>query len=282
MDKGMSCHKLKNVKPISSSPSGSYVCNDLIIKTYKPMRGLLTLLLISACLSSFGQSISGIVVDKKTEQPLTGAWVTTSKANVITGIQGEFNINAAKTGDTLRIKMQGYKLYVLPLNLANSKNIRIGLEAAIIELNEVHVTAKRDRIKDSLNNRKMFAKEFNSSAPKLKDMIAPSGGNVGLLPMVGITIVPSQFIRALTYKHSREYKFKKVLIRDEQNRYIDSRFSESLVSTITNLKGDSLLNFMDRYRPGIDQIKKMSDYDIRVYIKVSQQKMMGDGAVKTK
>jgi hypothetical protein len=127
----------------------------------------------------------------------------------------------------------------------------------------------------------MFAKEFNASAPKLKDIIVVSAAP-GPLPVAGITIVPSQFIRALTYKHSREYKFKKVLIRDEQNRYIDSRFSENLVGTITNLKGDSLLNFMDKYRPGMEQIKKMSDYDIRVYIKTSQQKMMGDSAVKAK
>ena len=245
------------------------------------MRGLFTLLLICACLCSYGQTVSGIVTDKKTGKPLTGAWVSTSKANTITSIQGEFSMTLVKAGDTLRVKMQGYKLYALPLNLANSKNIQVGLEAAIIELNEVHVSAKRDRVKDSLNNRKMFAKEFNASAPKLKDIIVVSAAP-GPLPVAGITIVPSQFIRALTYKHSREYKFKKVLIRDEQNRYIDSRFSENLVGTITNLKGDSLLNFMDKYRPGMEQIKKMSDYDIRVYIKASQQKMMGDSAVKAK
>lgn len=246
------------------------------------MRGPLTLLLMCTCLYSYGQTVSGIVSDKKTGQSLTGAWVSISKANVITGIQGEFSLVGAKTNDTLRVKMQGYKLYVLPLGSANSKNIRIGLEAAIIELNEVHVTAKRDRVKDSLNNRKMFAKEFNSSPPKLKDMIAVSGSNAGLLPVAGVTIVPSQIIRALTYKHSREYKFKKILVRDEQRRYIDSRFSESLVGTITDLKGDSLLDFMDKYRPGIEQIKKMSDYDIRVYIKTSQQKLLSDSLVKTK
>jgi len=246
------------------------------------MRSLLILFLMCTCLCSYGQGISGMVSDKKTGQPLAGAWVATSKANVITGIQGEFSIATEKNNDTLRVKMQGYKLFVLPLNSANNKNIRIGLDAAVIELGEVHVTGKRDRIKDSLNNRKMFAKEFNSSPPKLKDMIAVSGSNAGLLPVAGITIVPSQFIRAFTYKHSREYKFKKVLIRDEQRRYIDSRFSESLVGTVTNLKGDSLLDFMDKYRPGIELLKKMSDYDIRVYIKTSQQKLMGDSLVKTK
>ncbi|WP_419700161.1 carboxypeptidase-like regulatory domain-containing protein [Mucilaginibacter sp. NFX135] len=246
------------------------------------MRSLLTLLLIYVCLCSYGQTVNGVVTDERTGRPLTGAWIATSKANVITGIQGEFSVVGAKTNDTLWVKMQGYKLCVLPLNLANNKNIRVGLEAAIIELHEVHVTAKRDRVKDSLNNRKMFAKEFNASAPKLKDIIVVSGSNAGLLPVAGVTIVPSQFIRALTYKHSREYKFKKVLIRDEQNRYIDSRFSENLVSAITNLKGDSLLDFMDKYRPGIEHIKKMSDYDIRIYIKTSQQKFMDDSLGKTK
>ncbi|WP_370998384.1 carboxypeptidase-like regulatory domain-containing protein [Mucilaginibacter sp. RCC_168] len=154
------------------------------------MRSLLTLLLIYVCLCSYGQTVNGVVTDERTGRPLTGAWIATSKANVITGIQGEFSVVGAKTNDTLRVKMQGYKLYVLPLNPANNKNIRIGLEAAIIELNEVHVTAKRDRVKDSLNNRKMFAKEFNASAPKLKDIIVVSGSNAGLLPVLVSRLFP--------------------------------------------------------------------------------------------
>jgi hypothetical protein len=246
------------------------------------MRCLLILFLMCSCLCAYGQNISGIITDKKTGQRLAGAWVSTSKANAISGLQGEFNIAAANKTDTLRVKMQGYKLYVLPIGAVADKTIIVSLETAVIELHEVHVIAKRDRVKDSLNNRKMFAKEFNASAPKFKDIVAVSGSNAGLLPVAGVTIVPSQFIRALTYKHSREYKFKKVLIRDEQNRYIDSRFGENLVSNITGFKGDSLLNFMDRYRPGIEQIKKMSDYDIRVYIKASQQKFSSDSLVKTK
>jgi hypothetical protein len=224
--------------------------------------------------------VSGIVTDKKTGRPIIGAWITSSKATTISGIQGEFAINTAKN-DTVKVKMQGYKLYVWPVNPSANKNIQIVLEEAIIELNVVHVTAKRDRVKDSLNNRKMFAKEFNVAPPKLKDIIVASS-SPGPIPIAGVTIVPSQLIRALTYKHSREYKFKQVLIRDEQNRYIDSRFSERLVTELTGLKGDSLLDFMDKYRPGIEKVKTMSDYDIRVYINASAPKFRNNSVSKAK
>ena len=245
------------------------------------MRCLLILFIACIGVCSYGQTISGIVTDKKTGQTITGAWITSSKATTISGLLGEFTINVVKPADTVRIKMQGYKLYVLPIAPSVNKNVHIALDQAVIELNEVYVTAKRNRLKDSLNNRKMFAREFNSSAPKLKDIIVVSR-NPGPLQAVGITIVPSQFIRALTYKHSKEYKFKKVLIRDEQNRYIDSKFGEELVTQLTCLKNDSLLNFMDQYRPSIDQIKKMTDYDIRAYIKASIIKFRSDTLHQTK
>ncbi|MDN5284424.1 MAG: CarboxypepD reg-like protein [Mucilaginibacter sp.] len=244
------------------------------------MRYLFILLMVCSCLCSYGQTVSGIVTDKRTRQPVTGAWVTSSKATAISGIQGEFTINTAKS-DTVKVKMQGYKLYGLPVNPSAKKNLQIVLEEAIIELNVVHVTAKRDRVKDSLNNRKMFAKEFNAAPPKLKDIIVVSS-NPGPIPIAGVTIIPSQFIKALTYKHSREYKFKQVLIRDEQARYIDSRFSERLVTELTGLKGDSLLDFMDKYRPGIEKVKTMSDYDIRAYINISAPKFRSSFVSKAK
>jgi len=245
------------------------------------MRCLLLLLIIGINLNTMAQTISGIVTDGQTGQRISGAWVTSARAATTSGLQGEFLIKTNASIDTIRVKMQGYKPYVLPIDPSANKNMIIILQRAVIELNEVHVTGKRDRVKDSINNRKMFAKEFNSSAPKFKDIVVVAA-NLGPIPVAGVTIVPSQLIRAITYKHSREYKFKKVLIRDEQNRYIDSRFGDYLVTELTGLKDDSLLNFMDKYRPAIDQLKKMTDYDVSVYIKASGQKFRSDIAAKTK
>lgn len=245
------------------------------------MRCLLLLLIISTSLNTMAQTINGIVTDGKTGQRISGAWVISAKTGTISGLQGEFTIKTNNAADTIRVKMQGYKPYIQPVDASANKNIIIKLEQALIELNVVHVTAKRDRVKDSLNNRAMYAKEFNTAAPKLKDILVVSN-SPGPLPLFGITVVPSQLIRAITYKHSKEYKFKKVLVRDENNRYIDSRFGERLVRELTNLKDDSLLNFMDRYRPTIAEIKKMTDYDIRIYIKSSMSKFRSDTLLKTK
>ncbi|WPU94591.1 carboxypeptidase-like regulatory domain-containing protein [Mucilaginibacter sabulilitoris] len=245
------------------------------------MRCLLPLLMIYSCINAYGQTINGILTDGRTGQRISGAWVTSAKAGTISGLQGEFAIKANSPIDTIRVKMQGYKPYMQPVDASANKNILIRLEEAVIELDVVHVTAKRDRVKDSLNNRAMFAKEFNTSAPKLKDILVVSH-SPGPLPVFGVTVAPSQLIRAITYKHSKEYKFKKVLVRDENNRYIDSRFSERLVTEISGLKDDSLLSFMDRYRPTIDQIKKMTDYDIRIYIKNNIPKFRSDTLLKTK
>lgn len=245
------------------------------------MRYLLLLLFFGTSLNTMAQTISGILTDGRTGQRISGAWITWAKATTISGLQGEFTIKAYNTKDTIRVQMQGYKPYVLPVDASLRKNLIITLQETVIELNEVHITGKRDRVKDSLNNRKMFAKEFNASAPKFKDIVVVAAGP-GPIPVAGVTIVPSQLIRAIAYKHTREYKFKKILIRDEQNRYIDSRFGDDLVTELTGLKEDSLLNFMDRYRPGINALKKMTDYDIWVYIKASSQKFRNDTPTKTK
>lgn len=230
------------------------------------MRYLLVIPCICICLCSYGQKISGIVTDKATGQRISGAWVTSANSSAISDMAGGFSINVSKLKDTIKVKMQGYKLYILPVDATKIKDVVVQLEQATIQLNQVNISARRNRVKDSINNRKEFAKDFNSAPPKLKDIIRPSVGS-GPIPIAGVTISLSPLIAALTYKHSRAYKFKQVLIRDEQAKYIDSRFSDERVALLTNLQADSLYSFINMYRPGIGQVKKMSDYDIFTYIK---------------
>jgi len=53
------------------------------------------------------------------------------------------------------------------------------------------------------------------------------------------------------------------------------------VSSITNLKGDSLQNFMNQYHPEIKKVKKMSDYDMISYIKKSYAEYLKSGSRQT-
>ncbi len=235
------------------------------------MRYLLLLLFANISLSCYGQKVNGIVTDKNTGQRVSGAWITTTGSTAISGMAGEFSVGIAKQKDTIKVKMQGYKLYALPVDAANLKDVVIRLEQATIQLNQVNISARRDRVKDSISNRKEFAKDFASHAPKFSDIVRPAV-SAGPIPVVGVAIVPSQLIAAITYKHSRAYKFKQVLIHDEQARYVDSRFSDERVEQLTGLQSDSLFHFINQYRPTIGAVKKMSDYDIFVYIKKSAAK----------
>ncbi|GAA3977707.1 carboxypeptidase-like regulatory domain-containing protein [Mucilaginibacter dorajii] len=232
------------------------------------MRYLMILVLLCFCLEGYGQKISGIVTDKNTGQRISGAWITTSNGTTISNMAGEFAVNASKLKDTLKVKMQGYKLYVLPVDASKVNTVAVALQQTAIELNQVNISARRDRVKDSISNRKDFAKDFASRPPKFSDIVRPSLG-AGPYPMAGVTIVPSQLIALLTYKHSNAYKLKKALIAHEQGEYIDSRFSDERVAQLTNLPDDSLHQFIELYRPAIAQVKKMSDYDIMTYIKTS-------------
>jgi len=184
---------------------------------------------------------------------------------------GIFSIKVARAGDTLRVKMQGYKLYALPVDPSKTTDIIVQLEQATIQLQQVNISARRDRVKDSISNRIQFAKNFNSHPPKFSDIIRP-GASVGPIPMVGVSIVPSQLIALLTYKHSKAYRFKQALIRDEEGKYVDSRFSDERVAQLTGLQSDSLYHFINQYRPAAAQVRKMSDYDIFTYIKKSAAK----------
>jgi hypothetical protein len=232
------------------------------------MRYLPILLFLCICCTCYGQKIGGIVTDKATGQRVSGAWVTTANSTVVSDMAGEFSIGVARVNDTLKVKMQGYKLYVLPLEAAKITDVVVQLEQATILLNQVNISARRDRVKDSISNRLQFAKDFNSKPPKWSDIIRPAIPG-GPLAVVGVSISISPLITALTYKHSRAYKFKQVLIHDEQAKYVDSRFSDERVAQLTSLQSDSLYSFINQYRPSIEQVKKMSDYDVFTYIKKS-------------
>jgi hypothetical protein len=235
------------------------------------MRHPLIIFFICTSLAGYGQKINGIVTDKATGLRISGALISTGSSAAISDMAGIFSIKLARAGDTLRVKMQGYKPYAFPVEPSKTTDIIVQLEQATIQLQQVNISARRDRVKDSVSNRIQFAKDFNSHAPKFSDIIRP-GASVGPIPMVGVSIVPSQLIALLTYKHSNAYRFKQALIRDEEGKYVDSRFSDERVAQLTGLQSDSLYHFINQYRPAATQVRKMSDYDIFTYIKKSAAK----------
>ncbi len=94
---------------------------------------------------------------------------------------------------------------------------------------------------DSLENRVTYSKIFSRENPTIRSSYEP-GGPAGI--DVGELIGIFQF-----RKNKQNLAFQKRLVQDEQDRYIDYRFSSKTISRITGLKGDDLTIYKKLYRP---------------------------------
>ena len=67
---------------------------------------------------------------------------------------------------------------------------------------------------------------------------------------------------------------KKRLVREEEDHYVDYRYSRDYVAKLTHLQGDSLFRFMRDFRPSYDYCRKAATVDILVFINDSFKKFM--------
>jgi hypothetical protein len=72
-------------------------------------------------------------------------------------------------------------------------------------------------------------------------------------------------------RNRRLAAFQARLIEDEQDKFIDHRFTHYIVKKITGLEGDALDSFMLRFRPSFQFTKIASDYEFYDYIKLAYQ-----------
>jgi hypothetical protein len=237
--------------------------------------GLLLLLLLP--LGIFAQNITGNVVDKNTGKPIAFATVSSSKYIVSTSADGKFSLNVFP-GDSIKISCIGYQKYSIGIGVAIPVLLTIYLQQTSILLQNVLVRLKRNPKIDSIRLRKQFAEVFNYQQPKFKDLFITVDPykyvpyNYIDAPNSTADIVSINLLSVIGYlERNKDHtsKLQRVLVKDEETEYVDRRFSKQKISTLTNLEGDSLIDFMADYRPEIKQVKKMSDYDLILYIRAS-------------
>lgn len=154
------------------------------------------------------------------------------------------------------------------------------MEQTAILLDEVKINSLRNYKADSLKFREEFAKTFNYSKPKFKDIFItknyssnvprrPNQASNSTASLISVDVL--SVISLLGKKRNPQSKLQQKLIKKEEEQYLDNIFSKPMVQNLTGLKGDSLQTFMQLYRPNIDTAKYMSDYDIILYLKKSYQ-----------
>lgn len=242
------------------------------------MKLTIVFLLMLVPLGLLAQDIKGTVVDKESGKPVANATVSTTRLLTSTYSDGVFSLKGIYPGDTLTVKCIGYRPYKLGIGLYIAKTITIYLQPTNILLQSVAIKAKHNPKSDSIRLRKQFAAVFEYKAPTFYDMFAKVDPYLyvpynyiqstnGLSTLVTVDVL--SVISLLDKNKDHTSKLQKTLLNDEETAYVDRMFSKQKITNLTNLKGDSLLDFMDDYRPSEKQVKKMSDYDMVIYIKNS-------------
>lgn len=114
---------------------------------------------------------------------------------------------------------------------------------------------------DSSQNRQEYAKAFNFKKPGLGISSAPGSG-------AGVGLDLDQLIDVFRFRRNKSMLgFQKRLLQEEEDKFIDHRFSKTTVRKITLLTGRELDYFMKIYRPSYEFTALASDYEFLDYVK---------------
>ena len=209
--------------------------------------------------------LKGVVRDQSTVFSLSSVSVLTNSGNsTLTDTSGHFEIEVA-ANDSIWFSYLSKPTRKYAVNdIADPSHFDIAL-LATVSMPEVKLTPRNYKM-DSIQNRIDYAKAFNYEKPTFRSVV-PSFG----FPFFVVDIDELIRVFQLQKKHLA-LDFKKRLIEQEKQKFIDNRFRKYLVTSITGLTGDSLANFMTIYRPDYQFTKTASDYDFNLYIKNSFEK----------
>jgi hypothetical protein len=165
-------------------------------------------------------------------------------------------------GDTLQFAKTGFA--VTKIVVVSQADLLVTMQAEIA-LKEVSIKEKsvaRDQ-QELVNNYREKGLYFDGSPPLL--LFNPISGS----PLTGLH-------ELLGKDAANERRYLHFARNEQQEAYIDKRFTSSLVKSITNLQDTELPAFMDNCRPRYDDLTTWSDYQLQLYIRAAFAKWQAD------
>ncbi len=189
--------------------------------------------------------ISGTVFDSTKLYVVPNVNVSsTSGLATTTDSLGAYHINVSKN-DSLSFFYKGKSTVKFPVEtIGNYNSFDISLRVRINDKYKLlkGVTVYADTYRsDSLENRMSYSKIFDFEKPGISSNYEPgAAAGLDLDQLIGIF----QF-----KKNKQNLAFQKRLVEQEQDRYVDYRFSSKVINRITALSGDTLTKYKKLYRP---------------------------------
>lgn len=204
-----------------------------------------------------GQSLTGTIIDKEDYTDIKGAIVTnaTTQRTVAADKHGKYSIPASK-GDIIFFSAEGY--HTLRRIATPSDTMNVYLLPLTGKLPEYTIVEKTEYQQDSTEIAIYYHKELARKPVTVGYSSANGGGFTGL-------------IGAPVHRMSRSYKlnrrFKENVRLDLEQRYIDTKYTPVLVGSLTGLRNDSLILFMNTYPMDYTFARHASDMELKSWIK---------------
>ena len=207
-------------------------------------------------------TISGTVFDSTKLYVVPGVNVSsTSGLGAITDSLGAYHIEGSgndsssfsyKGKSTIKFPVKtipDYTTFDISLRIRINDKYKL-LQGVTVFTNTYH--------RDSLENRMEYSKIFNYEKPGLQSSFEP-GGAAGLDIDALINMLNAR-------KRKQNLAFQKRLVEDEQDRYVNYRFSPKVIHRITGLSGDTLTRYIKLYTPSYEFIVSSTLTDFYQYI----------------
>jgi len=230
---------------------------------------LVAFLLLSSSKSGAQQFLTGKVFKKNSTEPLVSVSIHNISAQRydLSEENGSYRIQVVP-GDHVSFSSVGYMADTVTVTAAMlTGDFPVYLDVRAQTLKTVRVGEFSNYQLDSMDRHKEYAWVYDhGNTPRVEHERKGDG--------VGVTL---NIFRNASAKEKQREKLEKRLAKEEEEYYIDSRYNKDLVTKITRLKGDSLQQFMTKYRPSYDYCRRAANVDILVYINDSyKQYIKGD------
>jgi hypothetical protein len=208
---------------------------------------------------AFGQqvTIKGTVYDRSRYFAMPGVSVLgTSGAGTMTDSAGRYSIRLGKS-DSIYFSYLGKETVRFPIKtIAAGYPLDMSLAVSVDSLPLVVVRPKVYRY-DSLENREEYRRVFEFERP---DYLESAHDGLG----VGLNL--DALFNAKKIRQT--LALQRRLIEQEHDKYVDHRFTKTLVRKITGLQSPALDTFMRAYRPSYEFIQRCeNDYEYYKFIK---------------
>ncbi len=211
-------------------------------------------------------TISGTVYDISARKPLEAvAVISTAGRGTVSDSLGRYSLTVRKSDSIYFTLFNKSTMRYAVDTISNPSNFDISLHVHAALLPEVKVRSHNYRL-DSLENRRDYAKYFDFKKPGLRLSTNPTYSPGGVT--VGLDL--NEFINMFRFKRNRNLAFlQNRLLQQEQDRYINHRFTKLLVRKLTKLTAPEIDTFMLKYRPSYELLQSLNDLELGQYIQYS-------------